>query len=744
MSGAFWYSLLTLSIASGMLVAMAEIGDRLVRVAATRRLLWVGCLAGITTLVPLVALGIPFYLFDCLYDSFAERFQWNSQHVSRLGLGLTPSPTKPNMVFAEIASDPVEQNQGGDIRRGGLSERLLWKSDGRGMQENLNTDALRQLDSDWEVLPFVCVWLTGIAVGIGWVFLQHRSIVRLLRTAEPVVGDYLKSWIQQQARKFGLRRPPRLVSCGGIETPVAFGMIRPTIAVPKGFLAKPFSVRMQAIFVHELSHLASGDPFWNLLASFAKVLMWWHPILWVVHSRLKRACEEAADEATALLPNGPEELAIGLLECARDRIRTRIPALAVVPSWRSRSVLARRVSRLLALDRYHSHLERRRCAKKAQRAVVVATALAVFFASLGFPVTEVFFLKGDVAMRRQHSVWRHSLIAAALAAFASPWGMQALAEGGPPPDRPREGVREEQRDVPRDRPPVVREGGPREHAEAARPERERVRAEGEARREAPQDVDRAEGIERKLDQLRRALREAEESRQADRAEQLRAQIRELEANLRRAREIRPPEREAPPEARPPMLERLEGQMAELREKLREARESGSEELVRELEGRLHELEAAMRAVREGRRPPLPGRGEALPAAARERALERLERAMDEVRERLQRARQEGREGEVRELEAQLNRMERQMAAIREGRPPLPPPPRPLPPERVERARQAAELLRREGFGDMAELLMRSVTMPPEPARIVPPGPPPRHPDRPEGPPAERPDRPVER
>ncbi|HOA53158.1 MAG TPA: hypothetical protein PKI05_12970, partial [Thermogutta sp.] len=216
--------------------------------------------------------------------------------------------------------------------------------------------------------------------------------------------------------------------------------------------------------------------------------------------------------------------------------------------------------------------------------------------------------------------------------------------------------------------------------------------------------------------------------------------------LERTREVRRPEG-PPPEVRASMMERIERAMNETREKLREAREAGREEAVRDLERRLEQLERTMRDLREGRRPELPaGLGlETPPAVARERAMERLERAMNEVRERLKKAREEVREGEVRELEQQLARMEGQMAALREGRPLLPPG-APVP-ERIERARRAAELLRREGFGDMAELLMRSLEremrpLPPrEPGRVGPPDmplpPPARRPDRPDAPRPER-------
>ena len=763
MSTAFWYSLLALCTGIGLLVVVAGMAERALRTAANRRLTWVACLAGIATLIPLIALGIPF----CAQELVAEGFRLISPDA---GVPITPdSPiaTGSGAVPSEIVVSVPESAQDRENTPSWTSHHMVLSD----VVENAQTGDIVGLpvraDFDWKVFVFLCVWGTGTAIGLGWVGLQRWSIRELLRTAELVADPALIQWISVQGEKLGLKRTIRLVSCAQLETPVAFGTIRPTIAVPGDFPVKPLSVRSQAIFIHELSHLAAGDPFWNLLASLVKVLLWWYPITWIVFSRLKRACEEAADEATILLPNGPRELAAGLVECARNRVQARAPVLAIVRSSESRSVLARRVRGLLSLEGNTARLPRPNRRKGIQRAVVAITTLAVFLGSMGFPIPEVFLMKGDEAMRRQSSVWRHSLIAAAITAFAVPWGMQALAEEGPKPDRPRESVREDQPGGPRDREVSIREEGPRERGEVRRPEGEGRRPEGEARRDQPREGGRIEAIERKLEELRHALREVEEAGQQDRAEQLRAQIRDMEAHLRRARGSRPPEGGIPPEARVSIEQRtreareiiLEKQMGEVRERLREAREAGREELVRDLERRLEQLEKAMRDVREGRAPMLPPRGEVPPMVVREQAMERLERAMNDVRERLHRAREGGREEEVRELEQQLGRMEREMAALREGRPPLPPP-GPMPPERVERARRAAELLRREGFGDMADLLMRSLEREmrpgapgPEPGRFGPPGPPsgrepgrsgppgpPRRPDRPEG----RPDRPEER
>ncbi len=740
MNSEFWYPSLVLCLAVGVLGVIAKVAESGFAAARNRRLVWVACVAGMATATVLWLLGVPFLVHDFLGST-----------------GLVISPDVPTADMADLQFS---------TEKSGFKTHIAedqWPSTQwpRQLQKGVRVNSLREVAGDvadpvssfptfaWVTPVFLCVWLLGIALGLGWIGLQRWSIRKLLRTAEPISNTSFQRWVTAQAKRLGFARRLRLISCSGLQTPVAFGVIRPTIATPKSFPIEPLDVRSQAIFLHELSHLAGGDPFWNSLAALIKTFLWWHPMAWMTAKRLKELCEEAADEATVLLPNGPRELAAGLLECARGRFQTRMPVLAALRTSRARSCIAQRIHRLLALEKKGDQTARVGKTKRIQRLVVVTMAIAVFVASLGFPVPEVLLTKGEVAMRHRHSLWRHSLMAAAIAAFAAPWGVQTLAAEGPRPDQPREVVREERPDAPREREAVERERGPREGGEVRHPEEER-RERGEAR--GPRDEGRGprgpEAIAGRLEELRGALREAEEARQMDRAEQIRREIRSLEAELERAKEVRRPEG-PPPEVRAAMMERIERAMNETREKLREAREAGREEAVRDLERRLEQLERAMRDLREGRRPELPpGLGvEPPPVVAREQARERLERAMNEVRERLQKAREEGREGEVRELEQQLARMERQMAALREGRPPLPPG-GPVP-ERLERARRAAELLRREGFGDMAELLMRSLEremrpLPPrEPGRVgppdMPPPPPVRRPDRPESP-----DRPPER
>jgi len=102
------------------------------------------------------------------------------------------------------------------------------------------------------------------------------------------------------------------------------------------------------MLAHELAHLAAHDPFWFALADLFCALAWWHPLAWWMRRQFHRACEAAADEASALVPDGPATLAESLVTFGRElSLSTPVGGLGVGGSG-FRSDLALRVKALLA------------------------------------------------------------------------------------------------------------------------------------------------------------------------------------------------------------------------------------------------------------------------------------------------------------------------------------------------------------------------------------------------------------
>ncbi len=139
--------------------------------------------------------------------------------------------------------------------------------------------------------------------------------------------------------------PVRLVAWRRLRGPVAFGIFRPTVAVPADFEAGFTPPQREAMLAHELAHLANRDPLWLLVAELVCALAWWHPLMWWARRQFRAACEAAADEASTLVPGGRVALAEALVNFGRE---LTAPGGVGVAGSGMKSELARRVNALLA------------------------------------------------------------------------------------------------------------------------------------------------------------------------------------------------------------------------------------------------------------------------------------------------------------------------------------------------------------------------------------------------------------
>ena len=207
-------------------------------------------------------------------------------------------------------------------------------------------------------------WLGGVLFLLGalaahWVRLR-RQVARALPAPEP-----LETLLARLAQECGLRRAPRLLLADGLLSPVACGLLRPTILLPSHLPASLESEELQLVLAHELAHLRRGDVLVQLVAALVRVLYFFHPVAWISTRQLARERELAADETTVgwrgassrqyastllkvveaaprTLPVGA--LSLGLSEAARE-LETRLIWLrrAAVPAprwWQLAPMLA--------------------------------------------------------------------------------------------------------------------------------------------------------------------------------------------------------------------------------------------------------------------------------------------------------------------------------------------------------------------------------------------------------------------
>src|SRR6478736_5731059 len=124
-----------------------------------------------------------------------------------------------------------------------------------------------------------------------------------------------------------------------IEAPVVVGILRPIVLLPVASQAWT-EERMNAVLLHEFSHVRRRDGLALFAAQLACALYWFQPLAWIARNRLRRECELAADESVIAAGLRPSSYAQHLLEIARGLVPVGGIAMAARPSELAASPIA--------------------------------------------------------------------------------------------------------------------------------------------------------------------------------------------------------------------------------------------------------------------------------------------------------------------------------------------------------------------------------------------------------------------
>jgi TonB family protein len=212
----------------------------------------------------------------------------------------------------------------------------------------------------------VALWLTGAVVAAGSLVSGLWRVAWLKRRATPIASGPWAERAKVIAHDYGISRPIALLETSHPSLLAAFGILRPTVLVPRA--ARPWSdERIAIVLAHELAHVKRGDWIVHLLAEILRAWHWFNPMAWLACTRLRHESEQACDDIVVSRGISGAAYAEQLLAVARElRVGHQwMPALSIVQP----SGFERRITRMLT-----STVNRRPVTRTRALAVVMATA----------------------------------------------------------------------------------------------------------------------------------------------------------------------------------------------------------------------------------------------------------------------------------------------------------------------------------------------------------------------------------
>jgi hypothetical protein len=287
--------------------------------------------------------------------------------------------------------------------------------DGVSQGHPVRRDGVALLGSEEFSRRLAALWLVVAGVLCGRLVVRHLLLAVFVARHDRSTCHPLARRITTIAARLGLQQTVAVLEARCIDSPIALGLVRPTIGLPADFGSRYAAGEQDVMLAHELAHLAGRDPCWRLLSDVVAACLWWHPGAWWMRSRLIEASESVADEASLLSSAGPETLAACLVRLAREGLGGRELGWLGMAGERFRSGLGRRVGRLMALadagSRRPAGVSWTRLATGA--AVVVSVPVVFVFTAAARsqpPIT------GAVDMRVIDATYRRSVAGGMLAA----------------------------------------------------------------------------------------------------------------------------------------------------------------------------------------------------------------------------------------------------------------------------------------------------------------------------------------
>jgi beta-lactamase regulating signal transducer with metallopeptidase domain len=204
--------------------------------------------------------------------------------------------------------------------------------------------AARRTPADWAAALLFAVWLTGAGLAAGALVLSLLRVQRLSRAARDVADPAWRQAADALGGRLALSRPVRLLESADVSTPMAAGILRPTIFLPAAASAWSAECR-DIVLAHEIAHLAARDPLRHVTARLAISCYWFHPLAWMAARQGMLAREQACDEAVLALGARPSTYARVLLELAGS-LREPMAAYGALPMVQ-RSLLETRLMSIL-------------------------------------------------------------------------------------------------------------------------------------------------------------------------------------------------------------------------------------------------------------------------------------------------------------------------------------------------------------------------------------------------------------
>lgn len=189
-------------------------------------------------------------------------------------------------------------------------------------------------DTGWKyfagrILPYASVAYLIILIVPVWQFIRNYRFVQMIRTTGLKKMDVAwRMYVKRTSVAMGIARDVKIWLSEWVTSPVTIGYLKPIILIPVAAINNLTPHQLEAVILHELSHISRYDYFLNLILSFIKTVLYFNPFVKLLVKSIEKEREHSCDEMVLQFQYKPGEYASALLRLEQNKHRQMVMAAA--------------------------------------------------------------------------------------------------------------------------------------------------------------------------------------------------------------------------------------------------------------------------------------------------------------------------------------------------------------------------------------------------------------------------------
>jgi len=180
-----------------------------------------------------------------------------------------------------------------------------------------------------KVLPYASLIYLVVLIAPIWQFIRNYRFVQMIRkTGIKKIDVAWRMYVKRTSVAMGIARDVKIWLSELVTSPVTIGYLKPIILIPVAAINNLTPHQIEAVILHELSHIYRYDYFLNLILSFIKTVLYFNPFVKLLVKSVEKEREHSCDEMVLQFQYKPGEYASALLRLEQNKHRQMVMAAA--------------------------------------------------------------------------------------------------------------------------------------------------------------------------------------------------------------------------------------------------------------------------------------------------------------------------------------------------------------------------------------------------------------------------------